>query len=114
MTLDEILAEAKKICGRCEWHSFRAVPNAHRFGTWNIPKKEFDGADERAFFRHYPLEITIFYRESKQKDDFKGETVFEAAVAGAGEFSCTMGYDSTNNLFYTQYIFEITEEIEEE
>ena len=91
MTFEEILAEAKKICGRMEWHSFRAVPGEHRFGTYNIPKKE-----------------------SKQKSDFEGEKKFEAAAAGAGEFSCTMGYDSTNNLFYTQYVFDITEHIEEE
>ena len=89
MTFEEILAEAKKICGRMEWHYFRAVPGEHRFGTYNIPKKDFDGADEIAFYRHYPLEITFFYRESK-------------------------GYDSTNNLFYTQYVFDITEHIEEE
>ena len=56
----------------------------------------------------------LFYRESKQKSDFEGEKKFEAAAAGAGEFSCTMGYDSTNNLFYTQYVFDITEHIEEE
>ena len=114
MTFEEILAEAKKICGRMEWHSFRAVPGENRFGTYNIPKKDFDGADEMAFYRHYPLEITFFYRESKQKGDFEGEKKFEAAAAGAGEFSCTMGYDSTNNLFYTQYVFDITEHIEEE
>ena len=81
MTFEEILAEAKKICGRMEWHSFRAVPGEHRFGTYNIPKKDFDGADEMAFYRHYPLEITFFYRESKQKGDFEGEKKFEAAAA---------------------------------
>ncbi|UKI15960.1 MAG: hypothetical protein L6V87_09705 [Ruminococcus sp.] len=79
-----------------------------------FPKRTFDGADEMAFYRHYPLEITFFYRESKQKSDFEGEKKFEAAAAGAGEFSCTMGYDSANNLFYTQYVFDITEHIEEE
>ena len=111
MTFEEILEAAKAVTKRMEWHSFRAVPGDHCFGTYNIPKKNFDGADKMAFYKHFPLDITFFYREGKLKSDFESEETFEQAVREAGEYSCVSGYDSEHNLFYTQYTFELTERI---
>lgn len=111
MTKEEILQAAGT---ELQWHSYRAVPGSHFFGTYDISEKKFDGADLRAFYVHYVLDVTFFYRESKRPEDFAREKKFEIAVADCGEFSCSMGYDSNNDLFYTQYHFDITEEIEEE
>lgn len=114
MNIKEILNIVAELGIKLEWHSYRAVPNLHRFAVWNIPNKSFYGADGMAFFVRCPLQITFFYRESKSDADFTLEAKFESAVREMGEYSCTSDYDSANNLFYTQYTFNIDEEIEDE
>lgn len=109
MTKEEILAAAET---ELQWHSYRAIPSKHFFGTYDISEKKFDGADLRAFYAHYRLDVTFFYKENKRIEDFEREARFENAVADCGEFSCDMGYDSGNDLFYTQYHFDIDEELE--
>lgn len=113
MTKRQIIAAAEKLIGRLQWHSFRAVPNARVFGTYDIGGKRFDGADLIAFFSHYTLDITFFYKGNKSQSDFELEKQFENAVREHGEFSCDTGYDSTNDLFYIQYHFDIDEEMED-
>ncbi|MCM1579641.1 MAG: hypothetical protein NC078_12680 [Ruminococcus sp.] len=113
MTKEEILKAAEDILGEpLQWHSYRAVPSRRVFGTYNVSGKKFDGADLRAFYVHYVLDVVFFYKENKRTEDFEREKKFENAVLDCGEFSCDMGYDSENNLFYTQYHFDIDEEIE--
>lgn len=112
MEMNDILDIVRSKVKRLEWQGFRAVPNDHCFAVYNIPKKEFSGADETAFLREFPLEITFFYRESKLESDFRLEYEFENAVRAAGEFSCVTGYESEYNLFFTSYTFSITENID--
>lgn len=109
----EAILEAAKKSMRLEWHSYTAVPSAHRFGTWNIPRKAFDGADDMAFQRHFPLEVTFFYRESKAPEDFEVEKQFEENVRAAGEFSAVSDYIPPDKLFFTRYTFNLTEEMED-
>lgn len=113
VTSEEILGICKEFKMPFRWHSYRAVPSNHFFGTYNISGKKFDGADLCAFYKHYTLDITFFYRESKNPEDFKREKEFENAVRECGEYSCDMGYDSGNDLFFSQYHFEINEELED-
>ncbi|MCM1525563.1 MAG: hypothetical protein NC120_14045 [Ruminococcus sp.] len=113
MTKDEIINAAEELFGTLQWHSYRAVPSRHFFGTYNISEKKFDGADICAFYVRYTLDVTFFYRENKHPEDFERETKFENAVRECGEFSCDMSYDSGNDLFYTQYHFDTCEELEE-
>lgn len=110
-TLNDILDIVRSFKVRLEWHSYRAVPSAHCFATWNIPRSEFDGADEMVFQKHYPLEVTFFYRENKTEGDFSLENKFEQAVREAGDFTAVYDYDSERDLFYTQYVFRFTEDI---
>lgn len=113
MTREEILEAVKALGFRLEWHSFRAVPSTHSFATWNIPSKDFGGADMMAFICRYPLNVTFFYRESKTPEDFKKESKFEKAVRAVGDFSCVMDYDSSEGLFYTQYTFNLNDFMED-
>lgn len=113
MTKENILQIVKDLGLRLEWHSYRAVPSGHSFAVYNIPNKSFDGADEMAFQRHFPLNVTFFYREKKEDKDFLLEKSFENAVRAAGSYSCVSGYDEQGDLFYTQYTFELNEFMEE-
>ena len=112
MSTEDILKVIKSLGLGLEWHSYRAVPNAHAFATWNIPNKTFDGADEMTFMRQYPLNVTFFYRENKTAKDFETEKAFENAVRPMGSFTSASDYDSSNGLFYTQYTFEMDEYME--
>ncbi len=112
MEMKEILEAAKKSM-RLEWHSYTAFPSVRRFGTWNIPRKDFDGADDMAFQRHFPLEVTFFYRENKTSEDFEVEKRFEEDVRAVGKFSAVSDYIPSDKLFFTQYTFNLTEEMEE-
>ena len=112
MNTEDILKIIKSLGLGLEWHSDRAVPNAHSFATYDIPNKTFDGADEMAFMRHYTLNVTFFYRDTKTAKDFENEKAFENAVRPMGSFTSTSDYDSSNGLFYTQYTFEINEYME--
>lgn len=114
MTKEEILKAAEDIFGELQWHSFRAVPSRRFFGTYNIPEKKFDGADLCAFYVHCTLDVTFFYKENKRPEDFEREKKFENSVRRCGEYSCDLGYDSENNLFFTQYHFDICDEMEDE
>ena len=111
MNCDSVLEVLGEIGVQPEWHSFRAVPSSHFFATWNIPSCRFDGADDFTFQKHYTLNITFFYRESKTPEDFRREAEFENAVREMGEWSAVYDYDSEHSLFYTQYTFSITEDI---
>lgn len=113
MNKEDILQVIRNLGLRLEWHSYRAVPSGHRFAVWNIPNKNFDGADEMAFQRHFPLTVTFFYREKKDEKDFLLESQFENAVRAVGTFSCSSDYDEQNDLFYTQYNFNLSEFMEE-
>ncbi len=113
MNTADILASVKELGLGLEWHSYRAVPNAHSFATYDIPNKTFDGADEMAFMRHYPLNVTFFYRDTKTAKDFENEKIFESAVRPMGNFTSVSDYDSSNGLFFTQYTFNMNENMEE-
>lgn len=67
MTFEEILAEAKKICGRMEWHSFRAVPGEHRFGTYNIPKRTLTVLTKWHFTAIIPLKLRFSTVKASRK-----------------------------------------------
>lgn len=114
MSKEEILQIIKDLGLRLEWHSYRAVPGGHSFAVWNIPSKSFDGADEMAFYRHFTLTATFFYRGTKNEKDFLLEERFENAVRAAGAYSCISGYDEQGDLFYTQYTFELIEDMEDQ
>ena len=113
MSKDEILQAVKDLGLRLEWHSYRALPSGHSFAVYDIPSKTFDGADEMAFQRHFPMTVTFFFRETKNEKDFLLESKFENAVRAAGSYSCTSGYDEQGDLFYTQYNFNLSEFMEE-
>ena len=66
-----------------------------------------------AFMRHYPLNVTFFYRDTKTAKDFENEKVFESAVRPMGNFTSVSDYDSSNGLFFTQYTFNMNENMEE-
>ena len=95
-----------------KWHSYVAVPNAHRFATYFEENISFSGADFFAQFKEYDLIISIFYRNEMLADDFKKELVFEDLMRPMGHFSKNCGYtDNKDKLYYTQYIFNLKEPI---
>lgn len=87
------------------WHSYIAVPPSHCFATYDTPSVRWEGGDDIAPVRFTSVQAVIFYSASKTAEDFQTEERFEAAVMCCEGFRKRSGYDSTNNLFYSEYTF---------
>lgn len=93
------------------WHSFIQLPNAHCFGTYDIPESEFGGADLLVTERLDTVKLFLFYKGGKTEADFTLETELEEDLRPAAEYFKTSGFDNNNGLFYSCYQFR-TREIE--
>lgn len=109
ITKEEILQAVSELKMPKTWHSWLKLPEGHSFATWDIPEENFDGSDESAEYKRLTMRVTLFFRGNKEAADFETENRLEEQFRPAGRFSKVTGFDSDNNLFYTQYSFELCE-----
>lgn len=113
MYMDNILdAVRANITETGKFGLYNLAPDCHRFFTYDTPKKQFEGSDLYAFIRRVTLTVSVFYRSEKTADDAAAEKNFERAVRMySSEFQAACGYDTETDCYYTQYTFNLTEEI---
>lgn len=114
MNTDELIQIYSAFCGennvQYTYHSFIQIPqSAHRFSTYNIERSNYYGADLIALMRDDTITVSFFFKDGKNTEDFKLENDFDKAIRGMGEFTKATGYDSTNNLFFSEYTFTTTQ-----
>ena len=114
LTETEILQIATEVFGKKpEWINWIAAPKAHRFLTYVESNIKFYGADFCAMKKKYILDVFIHYRASVTDEDRSAERYFEYMVSDMGEFEKEHGYNSSDNLFFTHYLFPIEERMEQ-
>lgn len=114
LTEAEILEAVKTVFGIApRWHSYVAVPNRNIVTTYLETGITFSGADFRAMYKDYTLNVFIYYKNDITAAERKLEKDFEAAVAEMGEFTKEHDYFSEYKSYVTQYKFQISEHMEE-
>lgn len=109
----EILGALDLLKIKSKWHSFAQLPSERQFATWHIDSTTFGGSDEYAEYKKSTMRVTFFYKAVMQEKDFLLEDKFEQLVRAAGEFSKSCGYLSENDLFFSEYTFNLFEFLED-
>lgn len=111
---NEILNALDTLKIKSKWHSFAQLPSERQFATYFIDNTEFGGSDVCAEYKKYSMRVSFYYKTIMQEKDFLLEERFEQLVRAAGDFTKSCGYISENDLFFSEYTFNLFEFLKED